>query len=95
MSGIVYFYNGNIVLVDLDETPSAFTEERLKNFITHNTHWKPHVVNFEQESGSDSAFTLKHWQSILKDLVRKYGIVVKKTQSMNSKYNRARPTAIS
>ncbi|SDA57245.1 hypothetical protein [Methanobrevibacter millerae] len=29
----------------------------------------------------------------MKDLVRKYGIVVKKTQSSNSKYNSARPTA--
>lgn len=36
---------------------------------------------------------LKHWQGVLKDLVKKYGIIVKKTQSSNSKYNRARPTA--
>ena len=93
MSCLVYFNNGNIVLVDLDATPSAFPEERLKNFIIRNSKWKPYVVNFEQEPGSDSTYALKHWQNVLKDLVRKYGIIVKKTQSSNSKYNRARPTA--
>ena len=31
MSCLVYFNNGNIVLVNLDATPSAFPEERLKN----------------------------------------------------------------
>ncbi|WP_305557645.1 hypothetical protein [Methanobrevibacter sp. V74] len=35
---------------------------------------------------------MKHWQNVLKDLISKYGLIVKKTQSMNSKYNRARPT---
>lgn len=93
MSCLVYFNNGSIVLVDLDATPSAFPEEILKNFIIRNAHWNPYVVNFEQEPGSDSTYALKHWQNELKDLVRKYGIVVKKTQSSNSKYNRARPTA--
>ena len=93
MSCLVYFNNGKIVLVDLDATPSAFPEERLRNFIIRNSKWNPYVVNFEQEPGSDSTFALKHWQGVLKDLVRKYGIVVKKTQSSNSKYNRARPTA--
>ena len=93
MSCLVYFNNGKIVLVDLDATPSAFPEERLRNFIIRNSKWKPYVVNFEQEPGSDSTYALKHWQGVLKDLVRKYGIVVKKTQSSNSKYNRARPTA--
>ncbi|MBQ3407964.1 MAG: phage terminase large subunit [Clostridia bacterium] len=93
MSCLVYFNNGNIVLVDLDATPSAFPEERLKNFIIRNAKWNPYVVNFEQEPGSDSTYALKHWQGVLKDLVSKYGIIVKKTQSSNSKYNRARPTA--
>ena len=58
-----------------------------------NSKWNPYVVNFEQELGSDSAYALKHWQNVLNDLVRKNGIIVKKTQSSNSKYNRARPTA--
>ena len=93
MSCLVYFNNGKLVLVDLDATPSAFPEERLKNFIIRNSKWNPYVVNFEQEPGSDSTYALKHWQNILKDLVRKNGIIVKKTQSSNSKYNRARPTA--
>ncbi|MBR0369710.1 MAG: phage terminase large subunit [Methanobrevibacter sp.] len=93
MSCLVYFNNGKIVLVDLDATPSAFPEELLKNFIIRNAHWNPYVVNFEQEPGSDSTYALKHWQGVLKDLIRKYGIVVKKTQSSHSKYNRARPTA--
>ena len=93
MSCLVYFNNGKIVLVDLDATPSAFPEELLRNFIIRNAHWNPYVVNFEQEPGSDSTYALKHWQGILKDLIRKYGIVVKKTQSSHSKYNRARPTA--
>ena len=93
MSCLVYFNNGKIVLVDLDATPSAFPEERLKNFIIRNSKWNPYVVNFEQEPGSDSTYALKHWQNVLKDLVRKNGIIVKKTQSSNSKYNRARPTA--
>lgn len=49
--------------------------------------------NFEQEPVSNSTYALKHWQGILKYLVRKYRIIVKKTQSSNSKYNRARHTA--
>ena len=93
MSCLVYFNNGNIVLVDQDATPSAFPEERLKNFIIRNSKWNPYVVNFEQEPGSDSTYALKHWQGVLKDLIRKYGLIVKKTQTSNSKYNRARPTA--
>ena len=72
---------------------SAFPEQRLKNFIIRNYKWNPYVVNFEQEPGSDSTYALKHWQGVLKDLVKKYGIVVKNTQSSHSKYNRARPTA--
>lgn len=93
MSCLVYFNNGNIVLVDLDSTPSAYPEELLRNFIIRNGHWNPYIINFEQEPGSDSAYALKHWQTILRDLVKKYGITVKKTQSSHSKYNRARPTA--
>jgi len=93
MSCLVYFNNGNIVLVDLDSTPSAYPEELLRNFIIRNAHWNPYIINFEQEPGSDSTYALKHWQHILRDLVKKYGITVKKTQSSHSKYNRARPTA--
>jgi len=93
MSCLVYFNNGNIVLVDLDSTPSAYPEELLRNFIIRNSHWNPYIINFEQEPGSDSTYALKHWQHILRDLVKKYGITVKKTQSSHSKYNRARPTA--
>lgn len=93
MSCLVYFNNGKIVLVNLDATPSAFPEMRLKNFIIRNSKWNPYVVNFEQELGSDSTYALKHWQNVLKDLVRKNGIIVKKTQSSNFKYNRARLTA--
>ena len=48
MSCLVYFNNGKIVLVDLDATPSAFPEERLKNFIIRNSKWNPYLVNFEQ-----------------------------------------------
>ena len=93
MSCLVYFNNGNIVLVDLDSTVSAYPEELLRNFIIRNSHWNPYIINFEQEPGSDSAYALKHWQHILRDLVKKYGITVKKTQTSHSKYNRARPTA--
>ena len=93
MSCLVYFNNGNIVLVDLDSTPSAYPEELLRNFIIRNSHWNPYIINFEQEPGSDSTYALKHWQHILRDLVKKYGITVKKTQTSHSKYNRARPTA--
>lgn len=67
MSCLVYFNNGNIVLVDLDSTPSAYPEELLRNFIIRNSHWHPYIINFEQEPGSDSAYALKHWQSILRD----------------------------
>ena len=81
------------MLVDLDSTPSAYPEELLRNFIIRNSHWNPYIINFEQEPGSDSAYALKHWQHILRDLVKKYGITVKKTQTSHSKYNRARPTA--
>jgi len=93
MSCLVYFNNGNIVLVDLDSTPLAYPEELLRNFIIRNSHWNPYIINFEQEPGSDSAYALKHWQAILRDLVKKYGITVKNTQTSHSKYNRARPTA--
>ena len=93
MSCLVYFNNGNIVLVDLDSTVSAYPEELLRNFIIRNSHWNPYIINFEQEPGSDSAYALKHWQHILRDLVKKYGITVKKTQTSHSKYNRVRPTA--
>lgn len=50
MCCLVYFNNGNIVLVNLDVTPSAFHEDRLKNFIICNAKWNPYVVNFEQDT---------------------------------------------
>ena len=93
MACLVYFNNGNIVLVDLDSTPSAYPEELLRNFIIRNSQWNPYIINFEQEPGSDSAYALKHWQTVLRDLVKKYGITIKNTQTSHSKYNRARPTA--
>ena len=82
-----------IVLVDLDSTPSVCPEELLRNFIIRNAHWNHYIINFEQESGSDSTYALKHWQHVLRDLVKKYGITVKKTQTSHSKYNRAKQTA--
>ena len=53
----------------------------------------PNIIHFEQEPEGDSAYALKHWQHMLRDLVKKYGITVKKTQTSHSKYNHARPTA--
>ena len=93
MSCLVYFNNGNIVLVDLDSTPSAYPEELLRNFIIRNSHWNPYIINFEQEPGSDSAYALKHWQRVLINLVKTYGISVKKTQTSNSKYNHVKSIA--
>ena len=67
--------------------------QKLVEELLRNSHLNPYIINFEQELGSDSAYALKHWQHILRDLVKKYGITVKKTQTGHSKYNRARPTA--
>ena len=64
-----------------------------QKFIIRNAHWNPYIINFEQDPDSDSAYALKHWQAILRDLVKKYGITVKNTQTSHSKYDRARPTA--
>ena len=93
MSCLVYFNNGNIVLVDLDSTHSAYPEELLRNFIIRNSYWNPYIINFEQEPGSDSAYALKHWQRVLINLVKTYGISVKKTQTSNSKYNHVKSIA--
>ena len=78
MSCLVYFNNGNIVLVDLDSTPSAYPEELLRNFIIRNAHWNPYIINFEQEPGSDSTYALKHWQHVLRDLVKNMELLLKK-----------------
>lgn len=93
MACLVYFDNGNLVLVDLDATESAQTEQRLRYFIERNRQWHPYVINFEGEAGSSPAYALKYWKHLLGDISRKYGIIIKKTQAstMGSKYTRAMP----
>ena len=93
MSCLVYFENEKIVLVDMDATPSAQTEERLIQFIRRNSKWNPYIINFEGEAGSSPVYALKYWQQVLDDVSREYGIIVKKTQAstMGSKYTRAMP----
>lgn len=93
MSCLVYFNNGKIILVDLDSTTSTHPEERLKNFVIRNLKWNPYVIDFEQEPGSDSAYALKYWETVLNELIYKNGIILKNTPPSKSKYNRAMPTA--
>lgn len=82
-------------LVDLDSTQSSSPEECLKNFIIRNGCWKPSVVNFEREPGSDSRYALNYWNTVLMPLCREYHMYVKDTpaSSTGSKYSRARPHA--
>jgi len=95
MSCLVYFDNGNIVLMDLDATPSAQPEEKLKLFIERNQQWNPYIINFEGEAGSSPLYALRYWQSKLDELSHKYGFIVSNTKasSMGSKYTRAVPHA--
>ena len=95
MSCLVYFTNGNIVLVDIDATPSAQTEYLLEQFIKRNRRWHPYVINFEGEAGSSPAYALKYWKKLLDNLSREMGFFVKNTQAskMGSKYTRAMPHA--
>ena len=95
MACLVYFNNGKLVLVDLDVDITASPEETLKNFIIRNSIWKPAVINFEREPGSDSQYALNYWNNTLLDLSVRYGFYVIDTpaSSTGSKYNRARPHA--
>ena len=74
--------------------PYLHPEDLLRNFIIRNSHWNHYIINFEQELGSDSTYALNHWQAILRDLIKKFGITVKDTQTIHSMYNRARPQQI-
>ena len=95
MSCLVYFENGNIVLVDLEGTSSAQTDEFMKYFVERNTKWNPYVINFEGEGGSSPQYALKYWKQTLKKVSSEHGIVIKKTpaSTMGSKYTRAMPHA--
>lgn len=94
MTSLTYFTNGNIVLTNLQSTDSAYPEELVRDFVfTEYERFKTLIVNFEGEPGSDSLYSLRHWQNILQDLINSYGIIVKDTRPLTSKFNRARPIA--
>ena len=95
MSCLVYFEEGNVVLVDMEAIQSSQTEYILRNFIERNAKWNPYVVNFEGEGGSSPTYALRYWQGELADITQEYGIIVKKTQAttVGSKYTRAIPHA--
>lgn len=91
---LTYFTNEKIVLTNIRATDSAYPEEMVYDLIDEEYHrYKTFLVNFEGEPGSDSLYSLRHWTNILNPLINKYGIIVKDTRPLTSKFNRARPIA--
>ena len=91
---VTAFTNGKMVLTGLLATTSPYPEEMVHDFIKKEyMRFQTYIVNFEGEPGSDSTYALRHWQTILNDLISSYGIIVQDTRPIHSKFNRARPIA--
>ena len=92
---VVYFTNGNYVLVDLLSIPSQYPEHQVKQFINDNLKYNPYSINFEKEPGSMTEYGLRHWSDALQDLLINEGIILTKTpaSSTGSKFARAKPHA--
>lgn len=91
---ITYFTNGKMILTNIKSTDSAYPEEMVYNLVEEEyKKYNTFLVNFEGEPGSDSLYSLRHWTNILNDLINSYGIIVKDTRPLTSKFNRARPIA--
>lgn len=94
VASVTAFTNGKMVLTNLLATPSPYPEELVYDLVeTEYQRFQTYIVNFEDEPGSDSLYALRHWQTVLNDLISKYGIIVQGTRPIHSKFNRARPIA--
>lgn len=94
LASLTKFSNGKIVLTGLTGTRSSYPEELTRTFIEQQfLKYKTYLVNFEREPGSDFHYVGKYWSDELKEIVNKYGIILKQTPDSNSKFNRARPHA--
>ena len=94
LASLTTFNNGKTVLTNLAGTTSSYPEELTRRFIEKEyQQYKTYIVNFEREPGSDFHYAGKYWYDELKEIIEKYGIVLKQTPDSNNKFNRARPHA--
>ncbi len=93
-TSLTLYENGQIILTDGTSTPSAYPEEMVSQFLeTQYEKYLTNLVNYEAEPGSDSIYSLRHWQDTLAYFTIPNGIIVKDTSASHSKFNRARPIA--
>lgn len=95
VAGVTLFENGMMVVTRLDTDKTAYPETMVYNAVDKESEkYRTNIVNFEDEPGSDSIYSLRHWKRTLRDITYTRGIMVKKTTPSHSKYNRARPIAL-
>lgn len=92
---LVLMNNGIMVREDSISIDDAYPEDPLYNFIESKakSKYRCYRVLFEQEPGSDSVYSLRHWKNVLQNLTYDYGVMVGDVRPFASKYNRARPVA--
>jgi len=92
---LTLFENGKLILTNLYANSTPYPENDICTFVeTEYNNYNTNIINFENEPGSDSLYSLRHWKQVLQDITYPHGIIVKGTPASHSKYNRARPIAL-
>ena len=86
--------NGLIIREDSISITDKYPEDQLYNFTEEKCRkYNTQFLDFEREPGSDSLYSKRYWQDIMKPLTQQYGLIVSDVKPFASKYNRARPLA--
>lgn len=91
---LTLFNNGRMIVTGLVVDPTPYPEQTIYNFVEEQSDkWQTYIIDLEDEPGSDSLYSLRHWQDELADITFPKGIIVQGISSPHSKFNRARPVA--
>lgn len=91
---LILLQNGLIIREDSISISDSYPEDRLYNFVEEKCKkYYTQYLDFEREPGSDSVYSKRYWQDIMKPLTNNYGLIVSDVRPFGSKYNRARPVA--
>lgn len=94
-ASMVLLENGKLMLADLKSDESSYPEETVYSFVEDQIlKYQTNIINFEQEPGADSLYSLRYWQDELSEITFPNGVIVDTINTgAKSKFNRARPVA--
>lgn len=92
---LTVFQDNKYVVTDIQTEQSKYPEDMVKGMLKENIEiYRTNKIIFEKEPGGDHIYSKKHWDSELEDLLYSGGVVSDESDTLHSKYNRARPVAL-